>query len=302
MPETSKEAKPLSSVPSDPMRLVRQVRMSISEIYFEHRNDLEDRKKRRQEIKNPTDYFNPYNLVVNSQFQAAIKLQIQSLAKASFGDLVKESVITCMNEFIEYLVAFVQEFDGKKAALQGVMIYEAYHTLLNSVSQVGGIVSELITRYAFEVINKKCFYEKVIVCYAELLEDLSFKQTFRYFEEVVKMKNELTSLDKIYEDNLHHENASTFYSDSCSDSEEASGDALHNLPIDELVKILNSTKEVKKKKRKRKSWKDEELDSEIKEFSLKLESEKLAVSRKTPNLSPQFLKELKEKLAVVKRH
>lgn len=286
---------------SDPIKIIRKVRLSISEIYFEHRGDLKDRKKRRLEHKQPVDYFHPYNLVVNSQFQAAIKLQIQLLIKYSLGDMLKESLITCMNEFIEYLCYFIKDFDDKRPLLQAIMIYEAYHTLLNSIGQIGSIISDLITKYAFEVINKKCFYEKIASNYVDLLQDACKTKSCKYLEEIRKMVNDLKSLDKIYDESVLIENASTFYSDSCSESEENNSEALHNLPLDDIVRIINGDRvEKKQESKKKKNKKLEEIDREVEEFVVRINEVKDSKFKSKPQVSNEFLAELRKKIERLK--
>ena len=304
--------------PSEPFRLMKQVKDCISEIYTEHINDLEQRKKKRLECKVPTDYFHPYNLVVNWPFQQRIRLQIQAVIKFQLGEALKESVISSMNDFIDYLRLFVKKFDGKKAFLRAIILFEAYHTLQNSISQVGSIVSELISKYAFDIINKRAFCEKIANNYLELIEEIGKKENSQYAEDLEKMKIDLEGLGGPGDDerNGRFEYASTIYSDSCSDNGESSVEPLHSMPIDELVLLLSQEKLMprkRKSRRKKRSFKSEvslqefeksigEVDREIQDFEEMLKLHKNCENKAKPKVSNEFLSSLKEKLKLRNTH
>lgn len=299
----------LSDSSSESIRLMRQVKDCISEIYTEHINDLEQRKKKRLECKVPTEFFSPYNLVVNLPFQQRIRLQIQSVIKFQLGEALRENVISCMMEFIDYLKVFVKKFDGKKSFLRAIIVFEAFHTLQNSIAQVGSIVSELISKYAFDIMNKKAFCEKIANSYFDLIEEIVKKENSQYVSDLRKMKFELENLQISNEEerNFRLEYASTIYSDSCSELDESTGEAMHNMSIDELVLILSQDKITPKRKRnakKKKRSRDEgnfetklrDLDEEVNEFAKNLELHKNSPVKLKPEFSDSFLNSLKEKL------
>jgi hypothetical protein len=293
--------------PKDSYFLLKQVKSYISEIYSEHKDDLEQRKHKRILSKKPTDYFSPYNLVVNWQFQQRIRKQIQDLIKSSLGDLLKDSVLSCMSDFINYLSSFLKDFEGKKRLLRAIMLYEAYHTLNNSISQVGSIVSELICKYSFEVQNKKLFYEKVAFGYFDLIEEVRKWENSKYVEDLIKLRLDLQEIEKGVDESQYYrmEYASTVHSDSGSEGE-GSIDALHNLSIEELVRVIGCEDGPKKKKKTKKrknkeqiSVVNEEIDLEVKRLSLTLDEVKIAERRQKPAVSEKFLLDLKERLRVL---
>lgn len=214
-----------------------------------------------------------------------------------------------MNNFIDYLQIFVKKFEGKRGLLRAIILYESYHTLQNSISQVGSIVSELISKYAFDIINKKGFYEKVANEYFELIEDVKKKENSQYLVDLTKMKHELENLNS-YEDerNIKFEYASTFYSDSCSEVDENSGEAMHNLSIEELFKLLTQETQKKRRRNRRKNKNNslaceslpdkemEKIDEEVEEFAKRIEGISLDCDRAKPNVSQEFLSGLKEKI------
>ena len=237
---------------TEPQKLLKQVKDCINEIYTEHISDLEQRKTKRLDCKVPTDYFQPYNLVVNSTYQQRIRFQIQELKKFQFDEIFKESLLTSTDIFIDYLKKHLNEFDGKKGLLQIIILYEAYHTLQNSITQIGAIVDEIISRYAFEIILKKKFYTRVAFDYFDLIEIVSKKENSEYLDDLIRIKAELDNISKTNENDkpLCIEYCSTLYSESCSDDDIAL-EALHNHPIDELVKIITENPNKRKKHKKK---------------------------------------------------
>ena len=294
----------------EPVRVLRQVKDCINEIYSEHINDLEQRKQKRLSSKMPTEFFHPYNLVVNQTYQQRIKNQIQELKKYEYDLIFKESLLSSTDLFIEFLKKHVDEFDGKKGLLQVIILYEAYHTLQNSITQIGAIVEEIISRCNFEVILKKKFENKIATSYFDLIDMVSKKEHSEYIEDLLRMKAELESICRKNENDkqLCIEYCPTLYSDSCSD-EEIAVEALHNLPIDELVKIITQdNKKSKTKKNKIKtcaSTKENsaspdrislEIDEEIENFKQRLEMLKPIPIRPQPSLSEEFLARLRLQL------
>ena len=234
---------------TEPLRVLKQVKDCINEIYSEHINDLEQRKQKRLECKIPTDFFFPYNLVVNLSYQQRIKTQIQDLVRLEFDSIFKDSLLSSAEVFVQYLKKHVHEFDGKKGLLQVIILYEAYHTLQNAITQIGGIIEELLPRYSFEVILKTKFMTKVASAYYELIDSVAKKEHSEYIEDLLRMKSELDNIGRTGETNKQVciQYCATVCSESCSD-EDINIEALHNLPIDELVKII--TQDEKKKKGK----------------------------------------------------
>ena len=295
----------------EPIRLMKQVKDCICEIYAEHKNDLEQRKMKRLDCKNPTDFFQPYNLVVNWPFQQRIRLQIQAVIKFHLGETLKESILSLMNDLIDYLYDFIKSFDGKKAYLQAIILYEAFHTLQNSISQIGNIISELISKHAFDIINKRNFYERIGSEYFILIEEIKKKESSQYVSDLNKMKLELENLNSNYDDErtIRFEYASTFYSDSCSELDESSSEAIHNLPIDELVEMLSKTKKQATKKKNKRKKKNKlnfntnlqflemnKLDQEILEFTNTLEQHLVIENKFKPRVTEDFLFYLREKI------
>lgn len=287
------------------IRLFKQVKDYISEIYSEHKKDLELRKSKRLASKKPTEYIQPYNLVVNWNFQCRIRLEIQALMQYSLGEILKDEVSSAMSDFITYLHTFLQEFDGKKSLLRAIMLYEAYHTLLNSICQVGSITSLLINKFNFELTSKKLFYDKVASSYFDLIEEVWRKENSRYIDDIIKIKQELLIFEKGENLAITHEHIA--HSESTSEGE-SSADALHNLSIDELVKFLDTDKKRKKKKNKNKKNKklkekfeidsdvEREIDLEVKEFGFVLSRVEKKEVRQKPTVSVGFLEEMKRKL------
>jgi hypothetical protein len=291
------------------IRQFKQVKDYISEIYSEHKKDLELRKSKRLASKKPTEYIQPYNLVVNWNFQCRIRLEIQAIMQSALGDLLKDSIFMNLSDFIDYLKQFLKEFEGKKSLLRAIMLYEAYHTLLNSISQVGSIVSILINKFSFELSAKKLFYEKVACGYFELIEEVWKKDNSRYIDDIIKIKQELLVFEKGENLTVTHEHIAQ--SESTSEGE-SSADALHNLSIDELVKFLDTDK--KRKKRKNKKGKkvkekekekekfeidsdvEKEIDLQVQEFYFTLNQVEIKQVRQKPLVSAEFLEGLREKL------
>jgi hypothetical protein len=294
---------------TEPVRVMKQVKDCINEIYTEHINDLEQRKQKRLACKIPTDFFNPYNLVVNSAYQQKIKTQIQELKKNQYDLIFKESLLSSTDIFINYLKKHVNDFDGKKGLLQVIILYEAYHTLQNSITQIGGIVEEITPRSMFEISLKKKFYSKVASEYFELIDMVSKKENSEYIEDVLRMKVELENISKTNENDkqLCIEYCPTLYSETCSD-EDVTSEALHNLPIDELVKIITQDQKKSRKKNSRKSrlsTKDNstspyrelaDIDKEIEDFKQRLEKEQPVSIKFQPSLSEEFLAKLRQQL------
>ena len=294
---------------SEPVRILRQVKDCINEIYSEHINDLEQRKQKRLSCKVPTEFFHPYNLVVNLAYQQRIKNQIQELKKHEYDLIFKESLLSSTDLFIEFLQKHVNEFDGKKGLLQVIILYEAYHTLQNSITQVGAIVEEIISRYNFETILKKRFYNKVAINYFELIDMIAKKEHSEYIEDILRMKTELDSISRNNENDkqLCIEYCPTLYSESCSD-EDIAIEALHNLPIDDIVKIITQDDKKKSKKIKVKKSinnkensisldkKNSDIDIEIENFKQRLELLKPLSIKLQPLLSAEFLSRLRQQL------
>ena len=285
------------------IRLFKQVKDYISEIYSEHKKDLELRKSKRLASKKPTEYIQPYNLVVNWNFQCRIRLEIQALMQYSLGDILKDEVSLAMADFIDYLRTFLKEFEGKKSLLRAIMLYEAYHTLLNSICQVGSITSLLINKFSFELSGKKLFYDKVASFYFDLIEEVCKKETSRYVDDILKSKQELLGFEKGENLAITHEHIA--HSESTSEGE-SSADALHNLSIDELVKFLDTDKKRKKKKSKKSkklkekfevdSDAEREVDLEVQEFCFSLSRVEMKEVRQKPTVSVGFLEGLRMRL------
>ena len=295
---------------SEQAQNLKQIIECINEIYSEHINDLELRKKKRLEWKIPTEYFQPYNLVVNWSFQQRMILQIESLINFQLGGILKESLLSTVDIFIDYLHKFVTEFKGKKSLLQIIIVYETYHTLLNSISQVGSIISLLISKNAFEVVNKTKFYEKIGADYMNTLDIVIKKESTGYMEDFLNMKSELKTFFNKETKSLCYDLSPTLCSESCSD-EDSSEEAMHNLPIDDLVKILSEPNKKRKKKKNKKSFEKQnstasdvetnEIDTEIEEFQKRLESEKPFSIRKKLVFSDKFLASLRKEIESLRK-
>ena len=256
---------------SEPLRVLKQVKDCINEIYSEHINDLEQRKQKRLECKIPTDFFFPYNLVVNLSYQQRIRNQIQDLKRYEFDAVFKDSLLSSTDIFVDYLKKHVNEFDGKKGLLQVIILYEAYHTLQNSITQIGAIIEDVLPRYRFEMILKTMFLTKVASAYYELIDVVAKKEHSEYVEDLLRMKSELDNISSTSESDKQMciQYCPTLCSESCSD-EDINIEALHNLPIDELVKII--TQDEKKKKKRNNNNQDK---SKIKTNQMRCNGKKL---------------------------
>jgi hypothetical protein len=290
-------------------KLAKQIKDCINEIYTEHINDLEQRKQKRLECKVPTDFFQPYNLVVNSAYQQKIKSQIQELKNYECCKSFREGLLSSTDIFIDYLQKHVKDFDGKKGLLQAIIIYESYHTLQNSITQIGTIVEDIVSRYNFELVLKKKFYSRVAFGYFDLLENVAKKEQSEYREDIIRMKASLESASKRSESEKGNfiEYYPTLISEPCSD-EDATVEALHNLPIDEIVRIINQDQKKKGKKLKKKSQistkenstspglESVDVDTEIENFKQRLELEKPIPIKYRPSLSEEFVARLRQQL------
>ncbi|OMJ85258.1 hypothetical protein SteCoe_13496 [Stentor coeruleus] len=290
-------------------KLAKQIKESINEIYTEHINDLEQRKQKRLECRVPTDFFQPYNLVVNSTYQLKIKNQIQELKNFECCKNFRESFMSSTDIFIEYLQKHVKEFDGKRVLLQAIIIYETYHTLQNSITQIGAIVEDIISRYNFELVLKKKFYSRVAFDYLELLSNVTKKEHSEYREDIIRMKATLDNASKRCENEKGNfiEYFPTLYSESCSD-EDTTVEALHNLPIDDIVRIVNQVQKKKGRKLKKKTpistkenstspgLESTDIDIEIEDFKKRLELEKPISVKYRPSLSEEFVARLRQQL------
>jgi hypothetical protein len=292
-------------------RLAKQIKECINEIYTEHINDLEQRKQKRLECKVPTDFFQPYNLVVNTAYQQKIKSQIQELKNYDCSKDFQESLLSSTDIFIDCLRKHVREFDGKKGLLQVIILYESYHTLQNSITQIGAIVEDIISRYNFELVLKKKFYSRVALEYFELIDNVAKKEQSEYKEDILRMKATLDNASKRSESEKvpFIEYYPALYSESCSD-EDVTVEALHNLPIDEIVKIINQDQRKKQRKLKKKSQSSTkensaspdreavEIDTEIEDFKQRLELEKPIPVKFRPFLSEEFVARLRQQLKI----
>ncbi|OMJ94576.1 hypothetical protein SteCoe_2221 [Stentor coeruleus] len=290
-------------------KIAKQIKECINEIYIEHINDLEQRKQKRVECKIPTDFFQPYNLVVNSGYQQKIKCQIKELKNYECCNSFREDLLLSTNIFIEYLQKCVKEFDGKKGLLQAIIIYEAYHTLQNCITQIGIIVEDIVSRYNFELVLKKKFYSRIAFDYFDLIENAIKKEQNEYREDIIRMKGTLEKAIKLSESEKGNflEPYPAFYSESCSD-EDPAVEALHNLPIDEIVNIINQNQKKKGKKLKKKSsistkenstspkLESIDIDTEIEDFKQRLELEKPIPIKYRPFLSEDFVARLRQQL------
>jgi hypothetical protein len=289
---------------SDQFKLVKKVKDCISEIYTEHINDLELRKAKRLQLKVPTDYFHPYNLVVNSSYQQKIKAYIKELINSEHCAGFKEDLVCTTDIFIEYLSRHVKEFKGKKHLLQVIILYESYHTLQNSITQIGAIVEDVINRRDFDFILKEKFYSKIAAEYMDLVENIINKESTIYAEDLLRMRKTLESIVKLEtEKEICLEYGSTLYSESCSE-EDVVCEALHNLPIDDLMKIINDETKKKKKFKSKKKEKEkneaEQKDSDVEEFKKLLEKNLMKKERLKPFVSQEFLDMLREKIKRLK--
>ena len=294
----------------DQFKLVRQVKDCINEIYTEHINDLEQRRSKRLESKVPTEYFQPYNLVVNSTYQLRIKSYIQDLKKNDQGEEFKQALVQSTDVFIDYLRKHVKDFNGRKGLLQGIIVYEAYHTLQNSITQIGAIVEDLITRRDFDFILKQKFYNRIAADYFDLIDSVLTKEHSEYVEDLLRMRKTLENLGKLeIEPDKCCEYSSTRHSESCSE-EDAAVEAYHNMPIDDLVKIITQDKRKKGRRIKKKSslstkensaspYRD--VDNEVEKFKQRLEMEKPFEVKARPFVSEEFLARLRLQLNGVKQ-
>ena len=229
---------------SSGFKVMNQVKDCINEIYSEHIHDLEMRKQKRLKSKNPTEYFHPYNLVVNSAYKTKIKSNILEIKPTEHFTSFKTSIIQSIDVFIDYLHSHIQEFVGMKALLQGIIIYEAFHTLQNSITQIGTITEDVVSRKEFDSMMKLRFKEKVMSEYEDLVECVIKKEQSEYVEDLLRMQKVLDNLEDSERKELGLEQSSVVYSDSCSD-EDFNVEAFHNLPIDDLVKIINESSKKK---------------------------------------------------------
>jgi hypothetical protein len=250
----------LETSQEDPgLKIMKQAKDCINEIYSEHINDLEVRKKKRLESKNPTEYFQPYNLVVNTAYQSKIKSFIQEMITSEHIQSFKSAFLDSTDIFVDHLRSHVKEFIGKKALLQAIILYESFHTLQNSITQIGAITEDLIPRKDFELMLKEKFKTRVMNNYAELIENVLKKEQSDYIEDLLRMEKSLQN----------HDCQELFleYSPGSQDldsEDDFNSDALHNLPIDELVKIINESP----KRRTEKMKKIEEFKETIEKSSV----------------------------------
>ena len=247
----NKELSASKDSSDEPMRLMNQVTDSISEIYSQFIKDLEQRTTLRLERKQPIDFADPYNLVVPQPFQKRYRKEIKEVIKLSLGETLKESIIGCTNIFIDYLYSLFHKFDDKESLLRAVILYEAYNTFQNSKSQVGSIISGLISQSAFNLLCKKRFYEKLASGYFILVENAEREKNSEYLVYLDGFKHELETLisGDNEENSEKNEIPSSFYSDLSSEDEESSRKALCTLTIDDIVKfVLGETKLTSKQK------------------------------------------------------
>ena len=229
-------------------KVIKQVKDCINEIYSEHVHDLEMRKHKRTQSKNPTEYFQPYNLVVNSSYQSKIKSNILELKQTEHFDSFKAALIRSTEVFVDYLQSHVQEFIGMKALLQAIIIYESFHTLQNSITQIGSITEDVVPRKEFDLMMKLKFKQKVLGFYEDLVDCVIKKEQSEYVEDLMRMRKSLGNGENLENKELCLEHSSTVYSDSYLD-EDFNAEAFHNLPIDELVKLINDSPKRKSRKK-----------------------------------------------------
>lgn len=291
---------------SDQDKLVRKVKDCISEIYNEHIIDLEQRKVKRLQLKVPTDYFQPYNLVVNSAYQQKIKSYIKDLVKADLAEGFKSDLICTTDVFIDLLSKHVKEFKGKKSLLQIIILYEAFHTLQNSITQIGGIVEDVVSRRDFDLILKEKFYCKVAAEYLDVVENIVNKENTHYIDDLLRMRKTLQNIGK-YECEKDNwiEYGSTLHSDSCSEEDPAC-EALHNLPVEELVKIINDESKRRKKAKLKKKGRGNEGETEdadffVEEFRKRLNETACAKDKGKPFVSKEFLDGLRHRINELQR-
>ena len=286
---------------SDQDKLVRKVKDCISEIYNEHIIDLEQRKVKRLQLKVPTDYFQPYNLVVNSTYQQKIKSYIKELIKANLAEGFKSDLICTTDVFIDYLSKHVKEFKGKKSLLQIIILYEAYHTLQNSITQIGGIIEDVISRRDFDMILKEKFYCKIAAEYLDIVENIVNKESTHYIDDLLRMRKTLENIGKYDCDkDTWIDYGSTLYSESCSEEDPAS-EALHNLPIEELVKIINDQSNRRKKAKLKKKGRTieseaDQVDFDVEEFRKRLDDMVCLEDKGKPLVSKEFLDGLRDRI------
>lgn len=286
---------------SEQVKLVRKVKDCISEIYTEHISDLDQRKSKRLQLKVPTDYFQPYNLVVNSSYQQKIKTYIKEIIKSDSAEGFKADLLSTTDVFIDYLSKHVKEFKGKKALLQIIILYETYHTLQNSITQIGAIIEDVISRRDFDIILKEKFYCKIAAEYLDLVENVINKESTYYIDDLLRMRKTLENIGK-YECDKENwiDYGSTLYSESCSDEDNAC-EALHNLPIEELVKIINEDCKKKKKTKLKKKGigkvdEVDQADQDVEEFRKRLDEMVFVQDKKKPTVSLEFLDGLRDKI------
>ena len=240
---------------SSGFKVMNQVKECINEIYSEHMHDLEMRKQKRLKSKNPTEYFHPYNLVVNSAYKAKIKSNILELKPTEYFTSFKISIIQSIDVFIDYLHSHVQEFIGMKALLRAIIIYESFHTLQNSITQIGTVTEDILPRKEFDMMMKLKFKEKIMNGNEDLVDLVIKKEQSEYREDLLRMQKTLESFNNPENNELCLEQSSMIYSDSCSE-EDFNVEAFHNLPIDDLVKIINESSKKKKKTMQKQSNSD----------------------------------------------
>ena len=297
---TTLEPSP-SELNSEQGKLVRKVKDCISEIYTEQISDLEQRKAKRLQLKVPTDYFQPYNLVVNSSYQQKIKSYIKGIIKSDSAEGFKADLLCTTDVFIDYLSKHVKEFKGKKALLQIIILYETYHTLQNSITQIGAIIEDVISRRDFDIMLKEKFYSEIAAGYLDLVENVINKESTYYIDDLLRMRKTLENIGK-YECDKDNwiDYGSTLYSESCSEEDPAS-ETLHNLPIEELVKIINEDCKRKKKPKLKKKANGQgkvmdQVDEDVEEFRKRLDEVVFVQNKKKPLVSLEFLDGLRDRI------
>ena len=274
---------------------ILELQKAIMCIYKALLDDFKVREQRRLRLKVPTQHTHPYILIVSDTHQSFLRSKVSELVLNNYRSSLEIIIDETLEYFIEILRRFIEGAEEKSRLLQVVYIHEAYHSLRNAISQISSIFAEVYMEDQFINLSIKKFYENILLKYKKILK-FAKTQDFTHYA--------ISFILKLYDNAEICMQSGTYNSArilmDCENSVESIAEAVHGLPLDDLLNYINgpTNKRVEK-------WESQKytapLDKEILDFEKKLANAKPVIEKPVPLCSLEFIRSLTDRYHEVRR-
>lgn len=270
-------------------QLFYEVVVSVNYFYTEHLNDFRVRKAKRLTMKNPCENYTKHTLKIENYFQKKLQKQIKILLKhgeqTEFFSFLDET----LKKFLASLEKELTEFHCKSRLLRVILFNEAYSSLMNISNEISQLLRGILSGGTqFKTHCSKNFYEIIAKDFKDLESFTAFNNSKTAVSE---FKSALKQLQKTVEEPYSWESTQTDI--TLSDTEELGNECgAEQLPVDELVKFIGSSRRRRKVRRKPKPGEKPVScaeNEEIEEFGKRLYSATPLASRLKPYISTEYV-------------